>query len=120
MKATYDQPSIGPTGTFEQETIFIQVDEPNIKTGQGTASGKVMGSFGVFAQVDKMPFGYFNRRIEKADPSLTHDLFFYDIDLNPASSPARIQNISERRVRFVYLFKTQYDPDQGEITSIET
>ncbi len=119
MKSTFDQPSIGPTGTFEQETIFIQVDEPNFRTGQGIATAKVTGSFAVFAQMDKMPFGYFNRRIEKADPSLTKDLFFYDIDLNPASSPARIQNITERRVRFVYLYQAQYDPDQGEITSLE-
>jgi hypothetical protein len=65
-----------------------------------------------------MPFGYFNKRIQQADHSLTKNLFFFDIDLNPLNSPARLVNILERRVRFVYLYKAQYDPAHGELTSL--
>jgi hypothetical protein len=34
------------------------------------------------------------------------------------NSPARLQNIAERRAAFVYLYSAQYDPDQGELTSL--
>lgn len=119
-KTTYDQPSVNAsTGTFEQDTLFIQVDECNSSVKEGKATAKVSGSLTVFAQMDKMPFGYFNKRIQQADHELTRKFFFFDIDLNPVSSPARIQNITERRVRFVYLYSGQYDPEHGELTSLE-
>jgi hypothetical protein len=120
-KTTYQQPSMkSTTGTFEQDILFIQVDRSTSVAKQGKATSRVEGSLVVFAEMDKMPFGYFTKRIQQADPSLTNQFFFYDIDLNPSSSPSRIQNITERRVSFVYLYTGQYDPDQGSLTSLET
>ena len=119
-KTTFDAPSVNPnTGSFEQDTMFIEVTESNARVTEGIAYAKVLGSLVVFSQMDKMPFGFFNKRIQQADPSLTKDFFFFDIDLNPAQSPARFQNITERRVRFVYLYKAQYDPEHGSLTSVE-
>lgn len=119
-KTTYDAASVNSsTGTFEQDTLFIEVNESNASVKEGKATARVTGSMVVFSQMDKMPFGYFNKRIQQADPELTRKFFFFDIDLNPASSPARIQNITERRLRFVYLYSGQYDPDHGELTSLE-
>lgn len=119
-KTTFDAPSVNSTtGSFEQDTLFIEINEANSRVTEGMAYSKVYGSLVVFSQMDKMPFGYFNKKIQKADKAYTKDFFFFDIDLNPASSPARLQNISERRVRFVYLYSAQYDPAQGSITSLE-
>jgi hypothetical protein len=119
-KTTFDAPSVNSTnGSFEQDTLFIEVNECNSRVTEGRAYAKVIGSLVVFSQMDKMPFGYFNKKIQQASHADTKDLFFFDIDLNPASSPARLQNITERRVRFVYLYSAQYDPAHGSITSLE-
>lgn len=119
-KTTYNAPSINSTtGTFEQDTLFIEVDRCTSSTKEGKATAKVEGSFIVFSQIEKLPFGYFNKRIQNSDHELTKQFFFHEIDLNPANSPARLQNITERRVRFIYLYSAQYDPEHGELTSLE-
>lgn len=118
-KTTFSAPSSESDAPYEQDTLFVQVEQARSRAGNGMFTAKIMGTLIVFTQMDKMPFGYFNRRIEQAHPSLTKDFLFFDIDLNPISTPAKIQNISERRVRFVYLYKAQYDPEQGELTSLE-
>lgn len=118
-KTTFDAPTVNSTGSFEQDTLFVEVNECNSRVTEGRALSRVLGSLVVFSQMDKMPFGYFNKRIQQSDGSLTKDFFFFDIDLNPSSSPARLQNITERRVRFVYLYSAQYDPAHGSITSVE-
>jgi hypothetical protein len=119
-KTTFDAPSMNSSdGSFEQDTLFIEVNECPARITEGMAYAKVSGSIVVFSQMDKMPFGYFAKRIQQADQSLTKDIFFFDIDLNPMNSPARLQNITERRCRFVYLYSAQYDPEHGELTSLE-
>ncbi len=118
-KTTFDAPTVKQDGSFEQDTLFIEVTECNSRVTEGMAYAKVQGSLIVFSQMDKMPFGFFHKKIQQADHSLTKELFFFDIDLNPASSPARFQNITERRVRFIYLYSAQYDPNHGSITSLE-
>lgn len=118
-KVTFSAPSDDSDGTFEQDTMFVEVSDCKANTGFGDAKAKVEGTLRVFTQDDKMPYGFFNKKIQQADADLTDPLFFYDIDINVASSPARLQNIHERRTRFVFLYSEQYDPDQGSLTSIE-
>lgn len=119
-KSTFDQPTMNATtGSYEQDTLFIQVDQFRSSMKEGSASGEVNGSLVVFAQMDKMPFGYFAKRIQQANADLTRNFFFFEIDLNPANSPARLQNISERRIKFIYWYSAQYDPEHGEMTSLD-
>jgi len=118
-KTTFDAPSVGPGGAPEQDTLFIEISEARTRATEGKVYSEVKGSIIVFAQMDKLPFGYFNKRIQKASHELTKGFIFFDIDLNPISSPARIQNITERRVRFVYLYSSDYDPEHGELTSLQ-
>lgn len=118
-KTTYNAPSMDSTGSFEQDTLFIQIDEAPFRVTEGKAMAKVLGSLIVFSQIEKLPFGFFNRKINMASHELTKNLFFFDIDSVPANSAARIQNIAERRLRFVYLYSSQYDPAHGLITSLE-
>lgn len=105
---------------YEQDTLFIEVQQPRVKTTDGRAYARVTGQLIVFSQDNKMPYGFFNKRIEKAPNALTKDFFFYDIDVNNENSPARLQNITERRVSFVFFFSAQYDPKLGELTTLET
>lgn len=112
-KTTYDAPS----EAFEQDVLFIDIERANSRIMQGKAVSRVEGMLTVYS--NKLQYGYFNKKIQMADFSLTKDFLFFDMDLSPATSPARIQNISERRARFIYLFSGQYDPSQGELTSVE-
>lgn len=119
-KTTFDVPSVNPqTGSFEQDTLFIEINECNSRVTEGKQFARVTGSLVVFTQTDKMPYGFFNKKIQQASYDLTRHFFFFDIDLNPVTSPARIQNITERRARFVYLYQGDYDPEHGELTSVE-
>jgi hypothetical protein len=119
-KTTFDAPSVNSTsGSFEQDVLFVEINECSSRITNGKSYARVSGSLIVFSQVEKIPFGFFSKKIQQAESNLTKNFFFYDIDLNPANSPARIQNITERRIRFVYLYSAQYDPEHGSITSLE-
>lgn len=119
-KTTFDAPSQNAsTGSFEQDVLFIEIEEAPCIAKNGKITARVTGSLVVYAQVDKLPYGYFQKRIQLAGHELTKDFFFFNVDLNPPNSPAKVQNISERRVRFVYLYESQFDPEHGELTSLE-
>jgi hypothetical protein len=118
-KVTFNAPSDDALGTFEQDTAFVEITDCRSSAGFGGARAKVECTLRTFTQDDKMPYGFLTKQIQQAKPELTAPLFFYEIDTNIASSPARIQNIHERRTRFQFLYSEQYDPDQGELTSLE-
>lgn len=115
-KVTFDFPG---GETFEQDCFFIDTDEVQTSIGGGEARAVVRGTITTFSQKNKLPYGFFNKRLLQAKAELTQNFFFFDIDIDVATSPARLINISERRTRFVYLYKDQYDPKQGSITSLE-
>lgn len=110
---------LDPSDSFEQDTLFINVTKCTSNTGQGKAFAKVEGVLTMYSQIEKLRYGYFNKRIQQADHALTKDFFFYEIDVDVPTSHARMQNISERRTNFVYLYRGQYDPNQGELTEVE-
>lgn len=114
-KTTFDVPS----ESFEQDTLFIEVRDCFARSGQGRATARVTGDIIIFTQREKMPFGFFSKRIAQAKAALTNDLVFYDTDREVLGSSARMQNISERRTSFLFLFSTQYDPNHGSMTEIE-
>lgn len=102
---------------FEQDVLFIEIGSCKSKASDGEIHAKVTGRVLIYAQDNKMPYGFFTKRIEKADKALTKDFFFHDIDFNNESSPARLQNITERSASFVFLYSAQYDPNLGTIES---
>lgn len=113
-KVTFDAPS----EAFEQDTLFIELNECQTRVTDKKVLAKVTGFIVVYAQAERLPFGYFSKRINQADPDLTRDLFFYDIDINVEKNRAMFQNLVERRTRFVFLYSEQYDPNKGELTSL--
>jgi hypothetical protein len=111
-KVTYDEPS----DSNEFECLFISVSNPGVKIKDGYATAKVEGECFYFGNSDKIKFGYFSEKIDKADSIETKDLFFYDIENNERLFNNKVQ----RSFKFVYFFRTQYDPELGTITSIDT
>lgn len=113
-KTTYDAPS----DSFEQDTLFIEIEKATSRVSEGVAYCRTDGTIIVYSQANKLPFGYFNKAIAKAIPEDVKDLFFYDTDVDVASSTARLQNIHERRTRFIYFYKEQYDPNKGTMNNL--
>jgi hypothetical protein len=109
-KASFESPSEAK----EQECIFIKVDSNVSSVKQGLIKGRAKGSFAIFANSEKIPFGFLQKKINSAKPSDTVDIFFYNIDQNEKY----FGNLVERSCGFVYFYSQQYDPDAGEMTSV--
>ncbi len=110
-KVTYDQPS----DSQEQECIFVEIEESRNTIKDGRALARVTGNGVMFGNNAKLPFAFFSKHIAQADSDDTKDLFFFDFEKNTK----RYQNIVQRSFSFIYFYDAQYDPDTGEITSIE-
>lgn len=109
-KVTYDAPG----ESREQECLFIEVEVSDNRIQDGRALAKVTGTCVMFGSNSKLPFGFFAKAIQQANPSLTKDLFFYDIEANTA----RYRDLVQRGFSFVYFFDSQYDPDNGTLESV--
>ncbi len=111
-KYTYSLPS----DNQEQETIFIEVDSAKSHVKDKLFISRVTGKVRVFANSDKLPYGYFHKKLSEATATESGDIFFYDFEENAGT----INNITERHMSFVYFYSSQYDPNVGEITSLDT
>lgn len=114
-KTTYDAPS----DKCEQDTLFIEINQCRTNAGEGRATAEVSGTLTVFSKAEALPFGFFNKKIATAKPEFSKDIFFFEIDTDVATSPARLINLTERRTSFVYFYKKQFDPNQGELNELE-
>lgn len=114
-KTTFDAYS----DEYEQDTLFIEVDDCHERVHNGGVSMRVMGDLVYFSQVDRIKYGNMIKLLEQANAVDKKMFFFYDIDKQNVSSQARLQNIVERRISFVYLYNGEYDPDKGNITSLD-
>lgn len=104
-----------PGDSQEQEGVFIEITnaKPRIKDGRQTA--RVGGKLHVFASLDKLPYGFFAKRIDSAKPEDVRGLFFFNFEENKGS----YRNIVERSLEFLYLFDSQYNPAIGTITEAD-
>ncbi len=109
-KVTYDRPS----ESKEQEGIFISVASARTRLIDAREITRVTGSLTIFASTEKLPFGYFAKRISQASADLTRGLFFHDFEENVGT----FVNIAERRLSFVFLFDSQYDPAIGTLNEV--
>ncbi len=109
-KVSFDLPS----ESQEQECLFIEVVSSKGHVKDKKFVSKVTGKIRVFCNTDKLPYGYFSKRIDSAETDDTKDLFFYDIEENNGT----FRNIAERTLSFVYLFEAEYNPNLGLITEL--
>lgn len=109
-KVSFDTPS----DSKEQDCIFVEIQSSKNQIKDGTEVAKVMGKLVVFANMDKLPYGYFSKKIKAANASDTKPFYFYDFE----ESSGVFLNIIQMSLSFVYFFNSQYDPAMGTITSI--
>lgn len=109
-KVTYDHVS----ESQEQECLFIQVQSSKNHIKDGRFQGRVQGKINVFANLDKLPYGYFSKCIDKASVEDRNAFFFFDFEENVAT----IDNICERTLSFIWLFDIEYNPNHGQLTSL--
>ncbi len=110
-KVSFDEPG----ESQEQECLFIDIQKTKSTIKDGSQIYHVIGKGRMFGNSDKLPYGFFAKRI-KAHPDETKDVFFYDMEENTG----QFQNIVERTFSFVYFFSGQYDPAMGTITELLT
>lgn len=118
-KVTFNAPDMDAP---EQDCIFVEVVEAVCRMSgkdDGLQTAKVTGNIIMFSQAEKLPYGFFAKRVEQANFGLTKN-FFFEKEIDVLNSPARLINISERRITFLFLYDAQYDPNRGELTSLET
>ncbi len=97
-------------GSYEQDTLFVEVESCREHPSKGFTAGKILGNIVLFVQADKAPLGFFAKRINNTPAGDKKGFFFFEVDTEILNSQARIQNISERRCKFQYLYEEQYDP----------
>lgn len=108
-KVTFDNPG----ESNEQNCMFIQVEKADVRIRDGRQISKSMGTLRVFANADKLPYGFFAKKIAEASPVDT-ERFFFGAEENLGT----FQNIAERRFSFVFLLDSQYDPALGTISEV--
>lgn len=108
-----------PGESREQDKLFVEVETAPSNFTDGMIHYRVTGTAKVFAQSEKIGFGFFAKAIARAGndhPGITRNFFFSDMDGN---TPI-FKNIVQRSFSFVYFFSGQHDPDIGSIESIKT
>lgn len=110
-KITYDQPS----NMDEQDCIFVEIESSNNQIRDGRVRAQVTCTATIYAQNDKLPFGFVSKAIKQSDPTITKNFFFYDLEQNSKT----YQNLVQRSFSFVYFFSGQYDPNIGNIDEVE-
>jgi hypothetical protein len=103
-----------PGESKEQEGVFVQVERSRNTIKEKQSIALVTGKIIVYANADKLPFGYFAKKIQEAAPADTKDLFFYDIEENAGT----YKNIAERSMSFTYFFNSQYNPERGVMNEV--
>lgn len=109
-KVTFDQPG----EAIEQDVLFISVNSSQSTIKGSKELSRVEGSCFIYSQSDRLKFGYLDKMIQKADPSYTKNIFFFNVDTNEKT----YQNLIQRGFDFMFFYKNQYDPVKGSITSI--
>ncbi len=112
-KVRFDQPA---HDIQEQECLFVAIQSSKNQVSEARFKGIATGKISVWGNNEKLPYGYFSKHIVEANKDDTKNLFFYDLEENAGT----IGNIAERTISFKYLFDIQYNPNIGEITSLET
>lgn len=111
-KVSYSKPS---GESREQNILFVDVIKavPTAKPGQ--AKCRVTGELTLYAPFNKIPFGYFEKKLQKASAADTAPFYFYNMEENSKVTG----DIVERKCSFIYFFATEYDPEHGSLTSVE-
>lgn len=99
----------------EQDVMFISLSR-NRSTFKGSnISYRIEGDVTIYTQINKIPIGFFNKKIDLANADDKSSFFFFNIDENNQYS---IQNLCEKKLSFIYIDQEQFDPSKGQITEL--
>lgn len=112
-RVSFDTPE--DTKDIEQDVLFVTIDDAQSRPSEGVVKSRVSGTLRIYSQIEKIPIGFFSKRIDRADPELTKPFFFFDVE----QVVPIYQSISERSARFLFLHTAQYNPPRGTITELE-
>lgn len=98
----------------EQDCIFVEVNSSYNQISTGRARAKIVATAKVFANADKLPFGYFSKKLAAAKVGDLNDIFFYNFEDNSNL----FLNVVQRTFSFVYFFDSQYNPALGTINPV--
>lgn len=117
-KVTFDMPSDKFGGedlpSHEQGVLFIEIANARTRIKDARQIARVNGKIRIYAQGEKLPFGFLTKALAEADGDDTENFFFYDLEENASS----FVNIVERSASFVFFFSSQYNPEVGTLTSL--
>ena len=105
-----------PGDDKEQDVLFVSLERNKSNISKGRISFRMEGVLSVFSQNEKLPMGFFHKKIDQARASDKKEFFFHSFDEN---NQYGIQNLCERKVSFTFVSSAQYDPDKGQITQLE-
>jgi hypothetical protein len=108
-KVSFDDPG----DSHEQECLFIKVEAARVTIKDGREVCRANGTIYVFGNSDKLPFGFFFKKINAARLADTKDLHF-----SAEENFVIYENIVERTLGFVFLYDSQYDPDLGILNEV--
>lgn len=103
-----------PSDANEQDFIFIEIEQPQIRFKDGIQRAKVAGKAYIFGRGEKIPFGFLQKQIARAPYDLTKDLFFFNVDANTRT----YVDVVQRSFEFVFFFSSQYDPEIGTLNEV--
>lgn len=109
-KVSFDRPG----QSQEQEAVFVEIESARARVKDKRQIARVTGTLRIFAQAEKLPYGYITKAIAAADPADTRGLFFYNFEENKGT----FRNIAERSAQFLYLFDSQFDPNVGTLNQV--
>lgn len=113
---TFEEPDVEAP---EQDVLFVEITDAKTRPyGPDRISAKVTGNLILFSQAARTPYGFFNKKIQQAKNE-DRKKFIFGREIDVPDSPARIQDLHEKQVPFTFLYDAQYDPDQGEISSLD-
>lgn len=118
-KTTYNAPNYD---ALEQDCLFVQIAEVKSRMSNNDGGRQIYHAVGfltIFSQNQRIPFGFFMKKLEQGDPDDVKPLIF-EKEMDIVDSSARMQNLQERRISFTFLYDSQYDPDRGSLTVLET
>lgn len=110
-KVSFDMPA---EDAEELDVMFIRVTNVTSKVTKGVETARVTGTFSIAGASNKVPFGFFSKKIYKASPEDTKEFFFYNFDDNEKI----IGNVIEMNCSFIYFYNSQYDPSVGQMNEV--
>lgn len=105
-----------PGDKQEQDVLFVGIERNRTSMTKNKINFMIEGVITMYSQIDKLPLGFFHKKVEQAKVQDKEGFFFHRFD---EGSMYSIQNLCERTVSFVLVSSEQYDPDKGLLNRLE-